>query len=418
MKYNTDYSKLTNGVRVLTIPMPGVESVTALVLVKTGSRNERDEQLGISHVLEHMMLKASKKYPDQLELASAIDSMGAEHNAFTGKEYTGYYITAAARHLPKSLEILGDVMTNPLLPANNLRTEREVIVEEINMYEDLPMERSSEEFENLMFGGSKMGRLIIGSKQTVRGVEAEHLRKYMGEWYRGGNIMVVLAGKVGTTNQQTNGRTKKLLEEYFGEMPSGEMLAYAEPGGYGIEKELFVKRPTEQAHFVLGVPGLTMDDPRRYALQLAQVVLGGPMSSRLFNEIREKRGLAYYVRSVMDTNQDVGYFGVRAGVKLSALSEAIKVVREEMLKLGETVTEKELKLGKEYLLGRLPLQLEGTMEVAQFIGMRALITDTIRQPEEVIQKINEVRLKDVQEVLGEAVKESEIRTCVVGPSFC
>jgi len=394
------------------IPMPGVESVTTLVLVKTGSRNETNERMGISHILEHMLLKATKKYPTQMQLASTIDSMGAQHNAFTSKEYTGYYITAAAEHMEKSLDILGDVVTSPLLKEENLRTELGVITEEINMYEDLPMERASEEFENLLYDGNKMGRLIIGTKETVQGTTSGDLRAYMGQWYKGGNILVVLAGKVGET-----ARLEQVVKEKFVGVPGGKMKEYVERGDYGVERQLHIKRETEQAHFVMGVPALSMSDPRRYALSVAQVVLGGNMSSRLFNEIREKRGLAYYVRSILDTSYDVGYFGVRAGVKLDKLSEAIEVVKKEMLGLARTMTEEELAKGKDYLLGKLPLTLEGSMEVAQFLGMRALVMDEVRQPEEVVREIKKVEMKAVREVLDEIVKESEIRTCVVGPSI-
>lgn len=408
MKFDYKYSKLSNGVRSLIVPMPGVESVTALVLVKTGSRNETDQRLGISHILEHMMLKASKKYPNQMVLSSTIDSMGAQHNAFTGKEYTGYYITASAKHLATSLDILGDVITNPLLKKENLKTELGVIVEEINMYEDLPMERALEEFENLIYEGNKLGRLIIGSKESVLGTKVEHLREYLKDWYQGGNILVVLSGKVAGESG--------LVEEKFGEIGAGEMREYVEVGKYGSGRESHIKRETEQAHFVMGVPAMGMSDPRRYALQLAQVALGGNMSSRLFNEIREKRGLAYYVRAVFDTSLDVGYFGVRAGVKLDKLGEAIAVVKREMLKLGETMSEEELQKSKDYLLGKLPLTLEGSMEVAQFMGMRALMTDEVRQPEEVVAMIEKVSLDNVRDVLREVVIEDEIRTTVVGPS--
>lgn len=412
MKFSTDYYSLSNGVRVLTIPMPGVESVTALVLVRTGSRNETEEQLGISHVLEHMLFKGTKQYPSPMAIAEAVDELGALNNAFTDKECTGYYITSAARHLPKTLKIIASMIREPLLPPEDLRREREVIVEEINMYEDHPMERAGEEFENLIYGGSKLGRLIIGTKETVRGVEAGDLRRYMGKWYRGGNILVVLAGQL-ETNEQNNGR----MQELFGKLGNGKMGEFVERGGYGVEHKLHIKRPTEQAHFVMGVPGLDMNDPRRYALQVAQVVLGGNMSSRLFNEIREKRGLAYYVSAMVDARYDAGYLAVRVGVKLAKLGEAKKVVREEMLKLGETLTAKELSRAKEYLLGKLPLSLEGTMEVAQMLGMRALITGEVRQPAEVMDKVKAVTMGQVRQVLREIVKDSEIRTAVVGPRF-
>lgn len=412
MKFDYNYTKLANGVRVLTVPMAGVESVTAMVLVRTGSRNETVEQSGISHVLEHMLFKGTKSYPTPMDIAVAIDGIGGENNAFTGKEYTGYYVTSAAKHLPLTLDILSEMVTVPTLPQADLSREREVIVQEIAMYEDEPRERAVEEFENLMYDGSSMGRLIIGTKETVRATTSAKLRAYMKEWYRGGNVLVVVAGKI--RNQKSE--IRNLIEEKFGGMGAGKIMPFNQKGEYGPAEARHIKKKTEQAHFLLGIPGLAVNDPRKYALQLAQVVLGGGMSSRLFNEIREKRGLAYYVRAELDSAYDVGYLAVRAGVALDKLGEAMKVSQEELLKLGSTITQKELEKAKEYILGHLPLQLEDSMGVAQFLGMRALILDEIRQPEEVEKLVRGVGLEEVKEILRELVSEEKIRSVVVGPT--
>ncbi len=410
MQFDTTYTKLANGVRVLLVPMAGVESVTTMILVKTGSRNETEEQAGISHVLEHMVFKGTKKYPSPMAIAEAVDGIGAEQNAFTSKEYTGYYITSAAQHLPLALDIQSEMLTVPLLPQDDLNREREVIVEEINMYEDQPMAKAAEEFENLMYGGSSLGREIIGTKETVRATTSEHLRTYLDNWYYGGNVLVVVAGKVANKDA-----VMRLIEEKLGGMKQGGIMDYTTAGGYGPVEAKLCKKKTEQAHFYMGVPALSMHDPRRYALQLAQVVLGGGMSSRLFNEIREKRGLAYYVKADIDMAYDTGYLAVRAGVKLEQLAEALKVVKEEMLKLGSTITEAELNKAKEYLLGRMPLSLEESMGVAQFFGMRALIKDEIVQPDQVVKKVKGVTMEEVRAVCEELIKESEIRSVVVGP---
>ena len=414
MKFDVSYTKLANGVRVLTIPMAGVESVTAMILCKTGSRNETLPQAGISHVLEHMVFKGTKKYPTPMAIAEAVDSIGAEQNAFTSKEYTGYYITSAAKHLGLTLDIQSQMLTTPTLPQDDLNREREVIVEEINMYEDQPMSKASEEFENLMYDGSAMGRMIIGTKETVRATTSADLRKYMSRWYRGGNILVVVAGRINVHQaQMTN--VHKLIEERFGGMRTGKIDNYETMADYGKVEARHFKKKTEQAHFVMGVPGLSILDPRRYALQMGQVVLGGGMSSRLFNEIREKRGLAYYVKAELDSNFDCGYLGVRAGVNLDKLGEAMSVVKDEMLKLSDTITEAELAKAKEYILGHMPLSLEDSMGVAQFFGMRALVLDEVRQPSEVEEKIKGVTIKEVRRVLGELVQDKLIRSVVVGP---
>jgi predicted Zn-dependent peptidase len=409
MQFKVNFTKLKNGVRVLTVPMSGVESVTAMILCKTGSRNETSEQAGISHVLEHMVFKGTAKYPTPMAIAEAVDSIGAEQNAFTSKEYTGYYITSSAKHIELTLDIQSQMLTAPLLPQADLEREREVIVEEINMYEDQPMAMASEHFENLMYEGSSMGRLIIGTKETVRSTSSEHLREYMTRWYRGGNMMVVVAGRIDES------QLKQLIEEKFGGIGEGSVEPYVSPAKYGKAVNKHFRKKTEQAHFVMGVPGLALNDPRRYALQMGQIVLGGGMSSRLFNEIREKRGLAYYVKADLDSNSDCGYLSVRAGVTLEKLSEAMKVVKEEMLKLAETITEAELLKAKEYILGHMPLSLEGSMDVAQFFGMRALVLDEIRQPEEVRAKVEATTLKEVKAVLNDLIKEKLIRSVVLGP---
>lgn len=410
MQFDVSYSKLKNGVRVLTVPIPGVESVTAMILCRTGSRNETLPQAGISHVLEHMVFKGTAKYPTPMAIAEAVDSIGAEQNAFTSKEYTGYYITSAAKHLGLTLDIQSQMLTSPLLPQDDLNREREVIVEEINMYEDQPMAMASELFENLMYDGSSMGRLIIGTKETVRATTSLDLREYMTKWYRGGNMLVVVAGNLKMLEER-----REILEEKFGGIGEGKIDKYATPAKYGKAEAKHFKKKTEQAHFVMGVPGLSINDPRRYALQMGQIVLGGGMSSRLFNEIREKRGLAYYVKADLDSNFDCGYLSVRAGVTLEKLTEAMKVVKEEMLKLADTITEAELIKAKEFILGHMPLSLEGSMDVAQFFGMRALVLDEIRQPEEVKEKIEKITLLEVKKVLNEIIKEKLIRSVVVGP---
>jgi len=412
MNFDVQYGKLKNGVRTLIVPMAGVESVTTMILCKTGSRNETPEQAGISHVLEHMVFKGTKSYPTPMTIAEAVDGIGAEQNAFTSKEYTGYYITSAAKHLPLALDIQSEMLTVPLLPTPDLEREREVIVEEINMYEDQPMAKAGEEWENLIYAGSSLGREIIGTKETVRATTSLALRKYLNRWYRGGNVIVVIAG---SQHVLTSARLHETIEEKLGGVSEGGIESYVSAGGYGkVEQRHFMKK-TEQAHFYMGVPGMSMQDPRRYALQLAQVVLGGGMSSRLFNEIREKRGLAYYVKADMDMTFDTGYLAVRAGVNLDKLGEAMKVVKEEMLKLGSTITEAELIKAKEFVLGHLPLTLEESMGVAQFFGMRALIKDEIVQPDAVARIVQNVTLEEVRRVVGEVIKEKEIRSVVVGP---
>lgn len=413
MNFDVNYSKLASGVRVLAVPISGAGSVTAMVLVRTGPRNETEKQAGISHILEHMLMKATRKFPEPQDLARAIDSLGAEHNAFTGKEFTGYYITAAAEKLSASLAILSDCLNNSLLAPKHLETERTVIVEEYRMFQDQPMRRAGEEFENLMYEGTSMGRFIEGTPETILATTSEDLREYMRSWYCGGNVLIVVAGESEQVKKYTS---EKMLDPYFGELPVGKIMPFKYPPRFGAAKNRHIEKKTEQAHFVMGVPGISMQDPRRYALHLAETILGGSMSSRLFNELREKRGIAYYVSADADFSYDIGHFSVRAGVRLDKLSEAMEAVRTEMTGLGRSITQEELARAKDYLLGRLPLSLETSMDVAQYLGFRALIADEIRQPEQVVESVAKVTIDDVKNVLKAVVKESEIRTVVVGPA--
>lgn len=412
MQFKTDYFRLTNGVRVLTIPMDGVESIASLVLVKTGSRNETDEQAGISHVLEHMLFKGSENYPTPLDLATAVDALGAEYNAYTGKEYTGYYIHADARHFDSAITVLSEMLTKPLIKLEELSREQGVIIEEINMYEDLPQERSEEELENVLYGGSSLGRLIIGTKETVAATTPATVRAYKDAWYTGGNVLIILVGKV---HDRSRSQLESLLDEMFGGLAKGDVTNFTTLGMYGKDRSYHLKKKTEQAHFAMGWPGYDLRDPRRFAAKVLSNILGGSMSSRLFTEVREKRGLAYYIRASHEVLADVGQFTVKAGVRLEKLSEALEVVKDQMHTIGTTVTEKELKLAKDNLHGRMVLSLTDPMAVAQYFGHRTLITDDILPVADILAELDKVDLDMVRTTAADILKADELRTVVVGP---
>ncbi len=423
MKFEVKQNKLKNGVRVVEIPMKGVDSVMAMVMVRTGSRNETDEQLGISHVLEHMLFKGTEKYPTPKEVASAVDEMGAEFNAFTSKEYTAYYIRSASQYLNKSLEVLGEMIVRPRLEAEALEREKGVIIEEINMYEDQPRERAEEEFENLMFEGSNLGRLIIGSRETVRGATAKSLRKYKESWYRGENVMVIVAGKVSpslatNSHQTADGMTSQVYGSLpdlssFEELPEGRVKKFVDEVRYGERREKVIEKGTEQTHFVVGVPGLAFNDKRRYAEAVLKVILGGNMSSRLFVEVREKRGLAYYVGAIGEHFFDGGYLGARAGVRKDKYEEALKVVKEQMMRMKTEVSEEEVEKAKSYLAGKVVLGLENPGGVVRWFGKELILGDKAEQPEEFLQKIKKVGVEEVMGLARELFREEEMRVAVV-----
>lgn len=406
MEFELREYQLRNGVRVVEVPMVGVESVMAMVLVRTGSRNERDEELGISHVLEHMVFKGTEKYPTPRKLAEVVDAMGAEFNAFTGKEYTAYYIKSASENLKQALEVLGEMVVKPRLEAEALEREKGVIIEEINMYEDRPMERAGEEFENLLFAGSNLGRLIIGSRETVRGVTAESLKEYKKQWYRGENVVVMIGGNL-------NRGTREWVETSFEGLEEGKLAGFVDRVRFGSEREKIIEKGTEQTHFVVGVPGLSFDDERKYAEAVLRVILGGNMSSRLFTEIREKRGLAYYVGAMAGHFYDGGYLAVRAGVRKDKFEEALEVVKEQMRLMGEEVSQEELTKAKGYLRGKIALSLEGASGVVRWFGKGMVLKGDKEQPNEWLKQVEKVSLEEVISLGKELFKVDEMRVAVV-----
>ncbi len=407
MRFKLVKGELENKLRFLLVPMEETESVVAMVLVKTGSRNESNEKLGISHVLEHMVFKGTEKYPTPLSLATTVDSLGADFNAFTGKEYTGFYIRSASEYIDRSLDVLAEMVLRPKLRQEDLEREKGVIIEEIRMYADQPRERVGEEFENLLFQGSNLGRLIIGSPETVQGVSSSGLREYMEKWYRGGNFLVMVAGKIDLP------QVKAKLEELFSPALKGELAPYVDEGKIGSQKELFIEKKTEQTHFVLGVPGLSAADKRLPVEMVLSTILGGNMSSRLFVEVREKRGLAYYVGTVTEHFYDTGYLAARAGVKKEKYAQALEVVRNEMLNLADSLKKEEVEKAKKYLLGKIVLSVEDPMGIIRWFGGRLVRGLEVDQPDVLREKIKTVQPEEVQELAKELFQPDKLYLAVI-----
>ena len=416
---------LSNGLTLLCIPMKGVQSVTVLALVNTGSRYEKPAWGGISHFLEHMVFKGTEKYPTAQDLAAAVDAVGAEFNAFTSKEYTGYYVKAASEHMPLAIDVVSDMLLTPTLRKDDLDREKGVIVEEINMYNDTPMRHIGDIFEQVLFAGSPLGRDIIGTKETVRGLSREDFVAYVKEWYGLGNVVLTVAGdatvvggdsivrdiehafskKSDTSNRKNGG--KRALKTFTKKLFAGERVK--------VEY-----KKTDQAHFIMAVPGITRTDPQRYALEVLSAIFGGNMSSRLFTEVREKRGLCYYVRSDLDYYHDTGMFGASAGVDPTRVEEAIRVVREEFFHLLDTqgprvITESELQRAKDYMTGSTILDMEDTKSVANHYGATQLLTGKTETVEEELEKIRAVQLADVRAIAKKLIDEKRLYFVMIGP---
>lgn len=386
---------LPNGLRLITIPMPSFESATVLVMAGAGSRYETKKNNGISHFLEHMAFKGTQKRPSAMHIASSIDGIGGEFNAFTGKETTGYYIKAQNSHLELCLDILSDMLQNMLLDEKEIEKEKGVIIEEINMYEDTPMRKIGDIYENLLYGDTPLGWDIAGEKDIIRSITREDFMNYMGSLYSAHNLTVVVAGGIDEE------KVKKLIDTYFGSMKRFDIKKYDPIKESQSSPALYLKdKKTEQIHVAIGVRTVPVDHPDEYPLSVLASILGGGMSSRLFEEVREKRGLAYYVRTHSDHYMDAGSLTTLAGVDINRVDQAVEVIMEIYKKVfsGELdITPEELTKAKEYLKGHLVLELEDSRSVANFYAHQELTEKTIENPDDMLTSIEKVTKEQIIE---------------------
>mgnify|MGYP001602510960 CR=1 FL=1 len=392
--------------------MPSFESSTVLVMVGAGSRYETRQNNGISHFLEHMAFKGTKNRPSAIEISTLIDGIGGEFNAFTSKEVTGYYIKSSANHMGLCMDVLSDMLTNSLLNPKEIDKERGVILEEINLYEDTPARKISDIYERLLYKDTPMGWDISGEKDIIKKIQREDFLKYMDSFYSADNITVVAAGGIDTIKVET------LVDKYFGKMKRFNTLKYAKVLESQKKPELLIRnKKTEQVHIAIGVRTVPNEHPDRYPLSILAAILGGGMSSRLFHEVREKRGLAYYVRSSLECYQDCGSLVSMAGVDPKRAEEAVAVILEEYQKVQSSkfkVQSSELKKAKEFLKGHLVLELEDSRAVAGFFGSQELLEKKIDTPEEVIEKINEVTIDQVRNVAKRYLVSKGLNLAAIG----
>jgi predicted Zn-dependent peptidase len=403
---------LPNGLRVLTVPMPAMESATVMVMVAAGSRYESKKNSGISHFLEHMAFKGTEKRPSAMDISSLIDGMGGEFNAFTGKETTGYYIKSAKDDIEKSIDVLSDMLMHSKLDPVEIEKEKGVIIEEINLYEDMPARKISDIYEQLLYGDTPMGWDIAGEKDVIRSIKHEDFVSYMNELYSANNMTVIIAGGV------EQDRVNALVEKHFGQMKTFQTKPHEPLLEQQDKPQVLVKqKQTEQIHVALGVRTVPVSSPKRYPLSVLAAILGGGMSSRLFHEVREKRGLAYYVRTSADEYADVGSLVSTAGIDPKRVLEAVEVMVAEYAKVarGEmNLTDEELSKAKEYLKGHLVLELEDSRSVAGFYANQELLEKKIENPDEIIAKVDQVTKEDVEAVGKEFFKESTLNLALIG----
>lgn len=404
---------LKNGLRVITVPIPTLESATVTVWVGVGSRYETSRTLGLSHFLEHMTFKGSKKRPSAKEIAEAIDSIGGEFNASTSKEWTNFYIKTRAANIDIAFDVLSDMVLNPLLKEQDIKREKGVIVEEMGMYDDTPVWKISDLFENLIFKGSELGKDIIGTKNTVKSMKRNDFDLYRKIHYGSNNIVVTVAGGIETNN------INKLAEKYFGNVKKKKKKGIKEINTKKKRDQVLVSsKQKEQAHFILGFPASKRGSKNRFSEQVLATILGKGMSSRLFTEVREKRGLAYSVKASKEHYADIGYIDVYAGVDPKRIEEAIKVILDQIYGIAEgkyPIKKKEIKKAKEYVKGHMALALEDTKSVNLFFGIRELLLNKIETPKQVYKKVDKVSMDDIVNVAGNIFKPDCIFLSIIGP---
>lgn len=399
---------LPNGVRVITERMLSVRSVTLGIWADVGSSAERFEQRGISHLVEHMLFKGTQRRSAR-EIAEAMDGVGGNLNAFTDKESTCYYARVIDRHVPLALDVLADMLRNSRFAAEELVKEQRVVLEEIKMYDDSPDEHIHDLFVQTMWSGSPLGDPTIGFESTVTAVRSDDLRAHMQAHYAPNAIIVAAAGNV--DHDAFAALVAEHLDGFEGECSPPQLIApKATPNVRCFAKE------SEQAHLVLGVPGLSSCDDRRFTLSVIDTLLGGGMSSRLFQEIREKRGLVYTVYSFQAAYRAAGLFGIYAGCSPRNVQDCIDVTLEQLALLRTVPVEAaELRLAKEHIKGSLTLSLESTSSRMMRLGRNEYALGRQQSPEEIEAKVDAVDSEQIRRLATELFAQSSVGVCVLGP---
>lgn len=402
---------LKNGMRVITVPMPESLTATVLVLVEAGSKYETKDINGLSHFLEHMCFKGTAKRPHAIYIAGELDSIGAQYNAFTGQEYTGYWAKASFRKVGKILDVVSDIYINPVFNEKEIEKEKGVIVEEINMYEDMPSRHVQDLFMELLYGDQPAGWNIAGEKSIVRKMNREDFIKYRNEHYVASATTVIVSGKFDE---------KKIISEIekkFKNASTAKKHSKKKVKEYQKKPETLVKyKKTDQTHIVIGFRSYDVFNKNNPTLSVMAGILGGGMSSRLFQKLREEMGVGYYVRSYDDAYTDHGIFQASAGVDNKRVKEVIKAILSEFKRFkDELVSDEEIKKVKDYLVGNMYLELESSDEIANFYGMQEVLKRSEISPMQWAKKIKEVTPVQIKRVANKIFTNEGLNMALIGP---
>jgi predicted Zn-dependent peptidase len=408
MKYYKDV--LDNGLRVITVPMKDSQSAIAMVAVEAGSHYEDKKINGLSHFLEHMCFKGTEKREGK-DINIELDGLGAESNAFTGDEYTGYYAKAHHKKVNKILDIVSDLYLNPTFPEKDIKIEKGVIIEEKNMYEDIPMRQIHVLWEELLYGNQPAGRSILGPKSNIKKFKRDDFVKYHQEHYIPQKTTIVVAGNINRRD------IIKQVKETFGEAKKGKVLKKQKIKTSQKSPKIKIQnKKSDQTHLHIGFHSFKIGDKRNITLGIAKAILGGGMSSRLFRKMRHELGMCYYTKSFVQASTDAGNFGVATGVGNARAEEAVSVIIEEFTKLrDDEITEKELKKAKEYIIGNMATNHETSESWADFYGFQELLHQDIKTIKQLEKEIRAVKVKDIKKVLKQVIKKETLNLAIIGP---
>ena len=399
-------SKLPSGLTILTEEVESVRSVALGFWIKVGAKKEPPEIAGISHFIEHLVFKGSKKYSSR-EISEIFDALGGEINAFTSKEYTCFFTRLLDEHIPRGLEVLSDMLENPLFAEKDIESERKVVFEEIAMYEDSPQDKVHDLFASVVFKGHPLGKNILGSKETLSAITREDIFSFYNSHYTVKNTVLVASGHIAH---------EELIENTLPHLRESQEAAEKKESFLEDEPQLYIEeKDTEQVHLCIGARVFPANHPQRFALAILDTILGGGMSSRLFQEIREKRGLAYSVYSYHALYSEAGLFAVYVGTSPSQAKTVISLVKEEISKVIEKVEEKELRKAKDHLKGHLVLSSESTSSRMNRLGKAFLSQGEILSLEELIERLEQVTVDEVKKVAERWISPKRLSIVGIGP---
>jgi len=402
---------LKNKAKLILSPRQETKAVTVLVIFKIGSRYEAKKENGLSHFVEHMMYKGTKKRPNTIDISRELDSVGAEFNAFTSKDYTGYYIKIQYKKLELALDILSDILFNSKFKKEEFEREKNVIIEEINMYEDNPLMHMEEYFEQVIYGSTPLGRFIAGPKENIQSFKRKDLVSFKNKFYHPKNMYIGVAGRF------SENKIKKLTEKYFSSKTSKSLGKFKKYNHQQKKRKVKINyKETDQVQMALGFPAFSYFHKDLYVLYLLGIILGGSMSSRLFINIRERKGLCYFIRSTPNIYEDTGNLFIQAGLDKKRIFQALELIWQELKNLkNKGVKSKELKKAKEFLKGKMILSMEDSSQLASYYTKQLVLTGKLESPEEKVKKIEKVKVKDIKRIARKIIKKNRLNLAIIGP---